>query len=587
MLVYGDARRRTDPREALLGIGERARLAPALPAGLATHEALVEIFIDAAELAQGLADEAFEAAGGVDEFSPVTVAATELLLKLAQALARSWCSGLQQQDVDIDAAAQALAALPLPDRISCKRAEGYAFYALYPEALIEASRRLPSHGDTRVIGIRSIGFGLAALVAAATGLPPPLTVRPVGHPFARRLSLGPKIGATFGGPAARFAVVDEGPGLSGSSFAAVFDALAERGVRDEQIDVLPGHAGEPGPEAAPSALQRWRGLARHVVGFDQLILHNRDPRLRLETWAADLLGPLSAPLEDLSGGRWRGLRYADAAAWPASNVSQERLKYRARTLAGEWLLKFNGLGRYGAEKHARGRIVAEAGFTPPLAGLRHGFLVERWLGDARALDPAAVSREALVARVGDYLGFRAKHLPAEPEAGASPAELAAMLRRNAELGEAVPVADLDRFCAALSRSAASPCPAVTDNRLHAHEWLETAEGRIIKTDALDHAAAHDLVGCQDIAWDIAGAATELGFGEAELDELVVRVERAAERNVDRRLLELLRPCYLAFQLGSATLARDSLADLPEEAMRLGREADRYRRDLAATFRRLL
>ena len=32
---------------------------------------------------------------------------------------------------------------------------------------------------------------------------------------------------------------------------------------------------------------------------------------------------------------------------------------------------------------------------------------------------------------------------------------------------------------------------------------------LLKTDALDHSEGHDLIGCQDIAWDVVGAATEL------------------------------------------------------------------------------
>ena len=53
----------------------------------------------------------------------------------------------------------------------------------------------------------------------------------------------------------------------------------------------------------------------------------------------------------------------------------------------------------------------------------------------------------------------------------------------------------------------------TDNRLHAWEWLHTPDGRLLKTDALDHHAGHDLIGCQDITWDIAGATVELDLSD--------------------------------------------------------------------------
>ncbi len=52
-------------------------------------------------------------------------------------------------------------------------------------------------------------------------------------------------------------------------------------------------------------------------------------------------------------------------------------------------------------------------------------------------------------------------------------------------------------------------PVAIDGKLHAWEWLVRLDGALIKSDAYDHHASHDLVGCQDTAWDIVGAAVEL------------------------------------------------------------------------------
>jgi hypothetical protein len=114
----------------------------------------------------------------------------------------------------------------------------------------------------------------------------------------------------------------------------------------------------------------------------------------------------------------------------------------------------------------------------------------------------------------------------------------------------------------------------TDNRLHAWEWLALPDGRLLKADALDHHAAHDLVGCQDAAWDVAGALCELGL-EGERGALLAAVEREAGRGgaVDPGLVALLAPCYLAFQLGAWTMAAQVAA--PEEAPRLGAAVERY------------
>lgn len=112
----------------------------------------------------------------------------------------------------------------------------------------------------------------------------------------------------------------------------------------------------------------------------------------------------------------------------------------------------------------------------------------------------------------------------------------------------------------------------TDNRCLAHEWLQTPDGRLLKADALDHHAAHDLVGCQDIAWDVAGSAIELGLPVGELAALV---SHAAGRPVDPELIAFLAPCYLAFRIGCHRLTAEMLPDWPEEAARNWAAADRY------------
>jgi hypothetical protein len=135
-------------------------------------------------------------------------------------------------------------------------------------------------------------------------------------------------------------------------------------------------------------------------------------------------------------------------------------------------------------------------------------------------------------------------------------------------------ARLDGLSARLPELARLRRPIATDNRLHAWEWLRTPAGRFVKTDAVDHHAAHDLVGCQDVSWDIAGAAVEFGLGEDERETLCTLVERAAGRPVERGLLAFSLPCYLAFQAGYYAMAVGVAPD-PAELRRLRSTADRY------------
>jgi hypothetical protein len=108
-----------------------------------------------------------------------------------------------------------------------------------------------------------------------------------------------------------------------------------------------------------------------------------------------------------------------------------------------------------------------------------------------------------------------------------------------------------------------------------HEWLRLSSGRLLKTDALDHHSAHDLIGCQDMAWDIAGATIEFGLDAPEADALVAGSERASGRYVDRELLEFYGIAYLAFRLGQASLAAQTGASGAAEVARLKAAAEHY------------
>jgi hypothetical protein len=300
-----------------------------------------------------------------------------------------------------------------------------------------------------------------------------------------------------------------------------------------------------------------------------LLLHSG----RLQAWASDLLGPPVAPLEDVSGGEWRRRRFPDPAEWPPVHAAQERPKFLHRTRDATWLLKFVGLGLHGEAQAARARALGDAGFSPEVAGFLHGFVAERWHDEARPLDVARTDRGRLVAHLSRYLGWRARHLPAGPEGGAEPEALWRMARHNAALalGEAM-AARLDRWEPRLPDLARLCRPIWTDGRLHAPEWLETPHG-LLKTDAVDHAAAHDLIGCQDVAWDVAGAAVEFALTPDETEALRAGVSEAAGRAVEPVLLDALTPCYLAFQLGRETMAAEAAGGA--EAARCRAAADRY------------
>ena len=546
MWVYGDGARRLTVSEAA-GEVEQALADAAGTQGLSRHAALTAALIAAGELWQGLAD--------ADD--PAQTAASDWTHAIAEAVVASWRGNSVEASARPDS-------LDGTRELELRRPEGYAFYALYPETYAEAAARSGLPRNARVVGLRSIGTSLAAAVAAALDAPSAMTARPTGDPFARTVDDAALEAAVAGATEATWAIVDEGPGLSGSSFGAVADALEQSGVARERMVVFPSHAGDLGSQASEAHRRRWSEVRRVHVGFDEAILP------RLEGWIAEVVGPLTAPLADFSGGAWRERVYASENAWAPVNAAMERRKFLATTAGGAWLAKFVGLGRYGEAALRRARAVHAAGFGAETAGLAHGFLLTRW---DDALTPLAEGEAPPPGVLADYLRLRAG-LPAGADSGASLEDLLRMGRRNTALGLGPEAAAAwDRFADAAARL--SLRRVQTDDRLQPWEWLRAPDGRMVKADATDHCAAHDLIGCQDIAWDVAGALSEFDLDADAADRL------RRDVGVEAELLAFMSPAFDAFQLGWWTLAAEAQAGWPAERVRLSRRVERHRARLAA------
>ncbi len=138
--------------------------------------------------------------------------------------------------------AHAARELPVLEQLSLSTPEGFAYYALHPLAYADVLQQISVPKNNLVmVGIRSIGTTLSSAAAAAArhrGMQAwRLTVRPQGHPYNRNTELLPRQlafvqNAVSSG--ATFTIVDEGPGLSGSSFLSVAEALERAGVPHEK-----------------------------------------------------------------------------------------------------------------------------------------------------------------------------------------------------------------------------------------------------------------------------------------------------------------------------------------------------------------
>ena len=470
-------------------------------------------------------------------------------MRAAAELTDACASRLLGSDAPDPAAARArLRRQPLPEHIQVSRPEGYAYYGLDPRGYAGClDGALRDAAAVSVIGVRSIGTSLSAVVCAALRgrrtQVERMTVRPSGHPWARQLRLSDderafvRRGAARG---ARFAIVDEGPGMSGSTFLAVGQALEEAGVACADITLVCGHCPDLAALRGEDAARRFRRY--------------------------QLLWPSAASADrgrDLSAGRWRELAFgADRGAWPACWAQLERTK---RLTEGSALDKFEGYAPYCRPALARAELLAEAGFAPPASYVGEGRVRYPWLAGRR---PRAAELDAAwIEHLARYCTFRTRACSA-PDAEA--AALTHMLRVNVR--EALGI-ELDERCALELRAG-----VVADARMQPHEWLMTPAGERFKLDGHADGDAHLFPGPCDVAWDLAGAIVEWHMDEARAAALVRCYERQSGDRVGPRLPNYVL-AYCALRLGVCTFASWS-ADA-EEAARLQRAHAAYRSRLEA------
>lgn len=370
--------------------------------------------------------------------------------------------------------------------IRVKIPEGYAFYTVYPEQFAAAARTWAesrSPGKVIVAGIRSIGTSLSATVAAQLRAlnwdTSRITLRPGGHPFNRTVHL-PAIPVSIDLAAI---VVDEGPGLSGSSIATVVRAFRARGVSD--VTIFPSHSGEPGSAASDDVRQTWRETPRIVIEPNGALIE----QLRHAT--ADLLGDDQLTFHDFSAGQWRE-HFNWPGGRPRAATAFERAKYLFRGRDAGVLWKFAGFGAGRGFESMTQRaferqqtLAADEWTVPPLAQL-DGFIATPWIEG----DPIHASQldDCMIDRLARYIITAAT--PAE--------DWSASVQRLQEMSAFNLSKDLN------PNRRVEDMPGAGDGRMAPHEWIRTGDV-ILKTDVWGHASDHTCIGPQPILWDIAGA----------------------------------------------------------------------------------
>jgi hypothetical protein len=570
MLVYREQRQHERP--ALLLADVRHQLAALGPACGDAHDRAIRLLIDLGVLEAGVMD---AVCPEEDALSP-QAHLRRASIDAGHLVWHSWQGDVENRQRWVARLATTLGCLhaaQLPDLVEIRVPEGYAHYGLMPEAYLLAATHVartlcPAHAVC--IGIRSIGTSLSALVTATLEEHGcrvlSLTVRPHGHPFDRRPRFAAELACELDARSKEFfLIVDEGPGLSGSSLAGTAVALEALGVGSERIVLLPSWRTDGSHLRSADARARWGRYRQFSVGFE-------------ETWIAAGRRPtLGRCVRDLSAGHWRDLLYRCGDDLPAVHPQHERRKLLASAPDDDGpahLLRFAGLGRYGDGKLERARELAEAGFCSTAVDLEAGYLTLEFVPGV-PVRPRRHDLELLDAMARYLAHLRRRYASSRARTD----DLEDVLRVNVRegLGDVGAIA-LERRLSRLP-TAERETPTMLDGRMLPHEWVSTASG-YRKTDAVDHHDDHFYPGPQDIAWDVAGTCLEFGLTGDARRELIARYRRASgDREIPVRL-PFHALAYLACRLGYATFAADALGNTPD-GVRFRRRATTYRRLLRA------
>src|SRR5215469_3144745 len=426
---------------------------------------LTDALIQAGELEAALADAGYGKSNAAAE--------------LTDALALALCTGIS----DTRALERLATRVTTPERICTSPPEGFSYYALHPldfSRLVARVREEPK--ACAVIGIRTIGTTLSAMVAAALRVQrrpvSRVTVRPTGHPYSRTIDFSPEESAWIREQlfrTAQFLVVDEGPGRSGSTFLAVAEALIRTGVPRELITILGSRDVDPSSLLADEANSRWNRF-RFIATIASV--NQRFEYCRY-----------------LGGGEWRKWLLPETPAWPPDEwpeswTQMERLKFLSED--GHTLFKFEGMGPLGAAARERAHALAVAGFCQPATEAGDGFVAYSVLRGT-PFRPNNLDL-SLLEQMARYCAFRAANFGTRTD---RPDELQQMLEYNVHQEFGVDLI-LPQGTLRAQNS------VLVDGRMQPHEWISA--DRIFKTDSVDHGDNHFFPGPCDIAWDLAGAA---------------------------------------------------------------------------------
>jgi hypothetical protein len=354
----------------------------------------------------------------------------------------------------------------------------------------------------------------------------------------------------------RALIVDEGPGLSGSSMAAVVEALVRAGMPEGRITLLPAHSGLPGRFGSSTAARLWERLPRVAAGVLEPVWDGK----RLSESLAEATSVLASGVP----------------VWKVEDPGREPFG-RPRQLVtlgdgSSWVWKYYGTAAIDASGEPSVlkayESLSRGSYSARPEDAWHGWLPFQWVSGS-----SLTSRDRFIILTG-MLGRHIRERAAPP---LGPAEhrqaverLREMLRVN--LAEGLDGGPADRLLAVSEEASPGGSPTAGDYRMGPEHWIRTEHGIVLKVGG-GLAVDHTLVGRQPFLWDVAGASVEWELSPVEEQDVIAAIGLP----VPSAALRFYRVAYAAFRMGQSVMAAASRED---EASRYEAEADRYRRFLA-------
>jgi hypothetical protein len=570
MIVYRNHHPNSPPSESIQRI---LNLISVMKSGNGTYQKAVSLLIECGELETGVTD---ALSGIVDR----TCEEIDLCRKLSIISGKIVCQLWETEKIEIgniDKIEESLNKLQrstLPALIPLCIPEGFVYYGLYPETYIQAADIFLSEikpESVVIVGIRTIGTQLSALVAARMEKyrckVDSFTVRTKGHPFSRYIEFSEQQKQRLSKNDSTWViVVDEGPGLSGSTICGTLLKINECGVPRERTVVFPSWI--PDGKLFISAIARsiWGDYKKYLGSFDEMWIRNG----RLEKQFDKRI------YREISCGMWRSYLMRNEDSFPAVHPNHERRKFILCNNEQESfsIAKFAGLGRYGEIVANRGCLLALTGLTPAIHKFTDGFIEMDFI-EGGLVVPGEPDNK-LLETVARYCTFLKVNCAAEPTTTYS--SIMEMIRVN--VGEGLGsqwLGKVDILEKLYSSSIYEDRVVDIDGRMFPHKWVKTASG-YVKIDHLEHHADEFFHGPQNIAWDLAGFSVEFELSQKKRDILV---QLYIQYSNDYSIIEVLPffiIAYLSFRLGYVSLASQSLRG-QADSLRFDTLIAKYKADL--------